>query len=127
MEQEFLPYDESTALKVVGFNEVCMAWYAENRNLQIAPDVYKKWTSKPLNNEGIVKSLNQDCVAAPTYRQVFQWFAEKTGIDYRTHITRTINKGFLLKSQFEDKYFDTYEEAELAAVNMIITELFLKK
>jgi len=52
-------------------------YYAENKGLQIAPDTFKKWTSKPCNNSNIITVFNSDCITAPTYSQAFRWFREK--------------------------------------------------
>jgi hypothetical protein len=81
MEKEFVPYEQSLELKELGFDEECFAWYAETKNLQISPDVYKKWTSKPCNNSNIIIVFNSDCVTAPLYQQAFRWFREKYNID----------------------------------------------
>ena len=81
-QKDFVPYEPSLSLKELGFDEPCFAWYAETKNLQISPDVYKKWTSKPCNNSNIIIVFNSDCVTAPTYSQVFRWFREKYNIHY---------------------------------------------
>lgn len=80
MEKEFVSYKQALALKKLGFDEPCLAWFAETKELQIAPETYKKWTSKPCNNSNIIKVFNVDCIAAPTFSQAFAWFEENHGL-----------------------------------------------
>ncbi len=143
MEKEFAPYEPSLALKELGFDEPCFAWYAETKNLQISPDVYKKWTSKPCNNSNIIIVFNSDCVTAPTFSQAFRWFREKYNIrqnimdfiddeigiewDYEIAIIGTDldergNYKPLVDYSTDDetRKFKTYEEAELACLKELI-------
>ena len=58
MEKEFVPYDESLALKELGFDKPCMrGWY---KNLEI-------WYNP--NSDIILDN--------PTFSQAFRWFKEK--------------------------------------------------
>jgi hypothetical protein len=121
MKQEFVPYEESLELKELKFDEECFAWYAETKNLQISPDVYKEWTSKPCNNSNIIIVFNSDCVTAPTYSQAFRFFREK----FNCHHTINLNKkyvGIAYSSvvNFSIDEFNTYEEAELACLKKLI-------
>ena len=75
--KDFTLHSEALELKQLGFDDPCIAWYAENKGLQIAPDTFKKWTSKPCNNSNIITVFNSDCITAPTYSQAFRWFREK--------------------------------------------------
>ena len=136
MKKDFVEYPEALTLKELGFDEPCIAWFAETKDLQIAPETYKKWTSKPCNNSNIVKVFNNDCFTAPTFTQCFRWFRD----NYNLH--HVINKGFeffgsnvILEENRHNsrqnkivpyhipKYFDkhnTYEEAELACLKKLI-------
>lgn len=127
MDKEFIPYEQALALKEVGFDEPCLAWYAEDKNLQIAPDAYKKWTSKPCDNSNIIIVFNLDCITAPTYQSAFRWFREKHDLQasnimfsngkYDAGITRY--KG--TQSVWgHGPIYDTYEKAELACLNKLI-------
>ena len=74
MEKEFIPYEQALALKELGFDESCLAYYNNY---------------KPKNNHprGLVISGNQDhnietegdnlICSAPLYQQAFRWFREK--------------------------------------------------
>ena len=96
MKEQFVPYEIALKLKELGFDKECLAWFAENKEIQIAPDVYKKWTSKPLTNLNIIKVFNIDCITAPLWQQVIDWLKEKHGIFV------FIDMG---------KYYDSYAEA----------------
>lgn len=121
MEKEFVPYQEASALKELGFYEYCMgACYYEFKDkgnthvLLHTPDEYD----------------SKSGVDAPLYQQAFRWFREKHDISYQ--ITRhkgindpsyiyysvTICNGWkkpLVLSTPRD-----YEEAELACLRKLI-------
>jgi hypothetical protein len=126
MEKEFVPYEPSLSLKELGFDEPCFAWYAETKNLQISPDVYKKWTSKPCNNSNIIIVFNSDCVTAPTFSQAFRWFREKHNLKscimFRTSMADNEEYyDWLIKGQeVVYRHFKTYEEAELTCLKNLI-------
>ena len=87
MKKQFVTYEIALKLKELGFDKKCLAWFAENKEIQIAPDVYKKWTSKPLTNLNIIKVFNIDCITAPLYQQVTDWFREKHNIHIEIELT----------------------------------------
>jgi hypothetical protein len=133
IENEFVPYELALALKELHFDEPCLAWFSETKELQIAPETYKKWTGKPCNNSNIIKVFNVDCISAPTFSQAFRWFREKYGLRIRNY--GSINYSGELSEYFEifkygygtsDKSLSieigalTYEEAELACLNKLI-------
>ena len=87
MEKQFVTYEIALKLKELDFDKECLAWFAENKKIQIASDVYKKWTSKPLTNLNIIKVFNIDCITAPLYQQVTDWFREKHNIHIEIELT----------------------------------------
>ena len=87
MKKQFVTYEIALKLKELGFDEECLAWFDENKEIQIAPDVYKKWTSKPLTNLNIIKVFNIDCITAPLYQQVTDWIREKHNIHIEIELT----------------------------------------
>jgi len=94
MENEFVSYTQALALKELGFDEPCMS-------------------SRDMNNgEGLIQ--------LPLYQQAFKFFREKYGlysvIDGLEH--RQYYKITQLNSC--SKEYDTYEEAELAALDKLI-------
>ncbi len=124
MEKEFIPYEQALALKELGFDEHCFAWFAETKGLQIAPETYKKWTSKPCNNSNIVKVFNNDCFTAPTFSQAFRWFRDKYGligwVDGKRVYRYCIESQIPTDGQLNLSPFKTYEEAELECLKKLI-------
>jgi hypothetical protein len=129
LEKDFVPYEPSLALKELGFDEPCLAWFSETKKLQIAPETYKKWTSKPCNNSNIINVFNVDCISAPTFSQAFRWFRDKYQIDSKIERDNSLQD---LPKQYcyiiDDKdglveesiNFNSYEEAELACLIKLI-------
>jgi hypothetical protein len=134
VEKEFVPYAEALALKQLGFDEPCIAWYAENKELQIAPDTYKKWSSKACNNSNIISVFNSDCITAPTYSQAFRWFREKhnlhSGISVHTLLDEndedrdeyyfSIRKLKPVEVIYSGDFMLEYSDSELACLRKLI-------
>ncbi len=115
MKNDFVPYEPSLALKELGFDEPCLAWFSETKELQIAPETYKKWTGKPCNNSNIIKVFNVDCITAPTFSHAFRWFREKHNLKdkYGVFPHHTIMFNYIIGGGKE-------EEAELACLIKLI-------
>ena len=118
MNKEFVPYEESLALKELGFDEPCFAGYS------ILTEKIEFY-SKPL--------LTRDSftVDAPTYSQAFRWFREKHKLYHTINMFGDWDKpqySYLVSGRtmnnpahmwhFEDK--DSHEEAELACLKKLI-------
>lgn len=112
MEKEFIPYEQAIALKELGFDEHCFAWYH--------PNMY------------LVYSITKDkdsIVNAPLYQQTFRFFREKYKLDImipKCNSTRDyffdiswFNKKNKMKD-FQSKDYKTYEEAELECLKKLI-------
>ena len=122
MEKEFVPYQEALALKELGFDEPCVAFYEEFKRLSIGFN----WL-----NEGGKNSNLQECTA-PLYQQAFRWFRDKYGLsgwvdegystDGRRGVVSVKSENGLkyLKQQKTTQFFNTYEEAELACLKKLI-------
>ncbi len=119
MNKEFIPYEQALELKELGFDEPCLAWYAEDKNLQIAPDVYKKWTSNPCDNSNIIIVFNLDCITAPTYSQALRWFRDKYSILLYKDYGKVPHMTIIQNLMFEYGLL-SYEEAELACLKKLI-------
>jgi len=111
MENYFATYNQSLALKKLGFDEPCLMYYDHSLKL--------------------VESGVYECLA-PLKQQVFRWFREK----YDLHCTITsisqeswqwhIQKpGQQLGELYNEDYY-TYEEAEQACLDKLI-EIIKKK
>jgi hypothetical protein len=138
MNKEFIPYKEALALKELGFDEPCIAFYT------VIPEDEINWFTIPeqgitdKTSFGSSKNYNskyfeeEGTISAPTFSQAFRWFREEYDI------TQTIARdGSLAKEgawaytiiyksiYFNDGYL-TYEEAELACLIKLI-EIVKKK
>jgi len=119
MNKEFVTYDQALALKELGFYEHCMGFYyyavPELRwMLQISSDYHK-----------IVSIID-----APLKQQVFRWFREKYG--WYANLSSWIHEPELGTYHEYEIYgnpngvygegkYDTYEEAENACLDKLIS------
>ena len=121
MNKEFIPYEPSLALKELGFNEPCFAWYDGRYPSSINQDYCK-------NPE---EWLNVIHCATPTFSQAFRWFREKHKLYHTINMFGDWDKpqySYLVSGRtmnnpahmwhFEDK--DSHEEAELACLIKLI-------
>jgi hypothetical protein len=106
MNKEFVPYEIALALKELGFNEPCFAWYGPT-------GIFNDWESTD--------------TIAPLYQQAFRWFREKYGL--HTLFQRDWDGDVVLGFSYQLDEFDgntesitysSYEEAELACLNKLI-------
>ena len=121
--KEFVTYEQSIALKELGFDEACICYYDVEDSYKLKPT--------PMKEEINAFHFNSTSImtAAPLKQQVFRWFIEKynlEGISQRA-IEKELYKFWIYelhkdcKIMITDKYqFDTYEEAEDACLNELI-------
>ena len=113
MNKEFIPYEQSLALKELGFDEPCLAYYD-------AEKVFK-FPGTTMCNRNFLDLLT---VTAPLYQQAFRWMREKHGI-YSSIFFEDDTKYYY---QFNDidgivtlnTGHKTYEEAEQACLDKLI-------
>jgi len=136
MEKEFIDYTEALALKELGFDEPCFAYYGLN-------NVEDKLFFDIDPDDGELTSLNQNQfyhnnlsevgrISAPTKSQVFRWFREKhnlfgcidlhvsTPIHWYIRIDDIIKNDYVYHSEDNDLKFKTHEEAESACIDKLI-------
>ena len=117
MEKEFIPYEQASILKELGFDEPCFGYYTgDKRHLVLRPNMGRR-------NE----DLNDIVCTAPLYQQAFRWFREKR---YRFNIVNDstdINGNYYYDVFFNGKFlfetdyiYKTYEEAELECLKKLI-------
>lgn len=142
MKNEFISYEQSLALKELGFDEPCFMFYEQGTNSkylqQGIDDDYcgdyseqRDWNSIP-NKPW--KPFCQ-CISAPLYRQAFRWFRGKYNLDYsikpvygkkhfnkyRVSVYSKTKLIQVMKYYFPDNpYFDSREEAELECLKELI-------
>jgi len=136
MKTEFIPYEQALALKELGFDEPCFGTYGyngENKSTYFPLEYICKMEEFQLTNYDIRNSNIGDDVSAPTFSQAFRFFREK----YNTLVTLYSNaSGYLFEwhdaiggthrgwSEYEGPndggVWDTYQEAEIAAIVKLI-------
>ena len=131
MTQEFIPYVQALALKELGFDEPCFAWYQDDT---LRVDVNANQSIKFHEHLGRFKG----CFLAPLYQQVFRWFREKYDlfgcIDFHgctpphwfIRIDEISKNDYIFHSEDEDYKFNNYEEAELECLKKLIEILKTK-
>jgi hypothetical protein len=119
MNKEFVPYELALALKQLGFDEPCFAFYDESLYF---PNQYGTFCNQ---------KLDASSCSAPTYSQAFRWFRDKHNLRCQiNYIGGLINKTTWWDisvighyntdpKEWEMKY-QPYEEAELACLKKLI-------
>lgn len=124
MLSEFIPYEQALALKELGFDEECLAYYNGDKELD------------HLMPERVIYSANYNnstnIVSAPLYQQAFKWFREKYKIlvipqdvsytdgdcEYFFDI-KCLDDSIIIEDGIPD-YFPNYEDAELDCLRKVI-------
>ena len=117
MEKEFVPYEQSLALKELGFDEECFGYY----------DIDKGYTNGYAFCYSDVKSQLKNGCSAPLYQQAFRWFREKYDLQ-ASNIMFSNGKSDTGITRYKGTQsvwgngpiYDTYEEAELECLNKLI-------
>ena len=72
MNKEFVTYEHALALKELGFDEPCWAWWhIEDCDTRFC---YSEQRSP------IINSRETEIIGLPTFSQAFRWFREKYGL-----------------------------------------------
>jgi hypothetical protein len=125
MEKEFIPYEQALALKELGFDERCFAYYGEINGGEIMLFLKKNFDNQALY------------ILAPLYQQAFRWFREKYNlrgfIGFRPNVKQfdchiydmsLSGKEYVKQRTMEefnkDPKIGTYEEAELECLKKLI-------
>ncbi len=88
MRKEFIPYEKALALKELGFDEKCLAyWFNETpSNPEGQCIVYYE---KPYDNQKITNGVIKEYCLAPLFQQAFEFFEEKFGLYCEIQIDKT--------------------------------------
>jgi hypothetical protein len=111
MTKEFIPYEQALALKELGFDEPCFAYYKDMKGEKVL--LYDSM------------DFDGEC-SAPLYQQAFRWFREKCKLhstitsisqeSWQWHITKPSES---LGKMYEEDFY-TYEETELECLIKLI-------
>ncbi len=113
MEKEFVPYEQALALKELGFDEQCFAYYSP-KGMFI--------------DMKISKQIGFD-ISAPLYQQAFKWFREKYHLYGKVETTSLTCHFIMIKEVTLDRTirerpryvtYNSYEEAELDCLKKLI-------
>jgi hypothetical protein len=118
MNKEIVLYTEALSLRDLGFKENCFGFY--NIAGTFVPDYN-------VTIENINKLELKDCCLAPTYLAVLKWFREVHHIDgwvVPYHTLRGQRYGIMIEGDNsgadQDSDFESFEEAELHLVQLLI-------
>ena len=113
VEKEFVPYEEALALKQLGFDQPCFAYWNAD------PSLSKPFLTfiKPFDHEWFIPT--------PLYSQAFRWFREKYDLPSNLELFHVgwdyvIYLNIIEKIDFNEGPWNTYEEAELACLRKLI-------
>lgn len=129
MEKEFVSYEQALALKELGFDEPCFAfWVYDESNKEDIPEIFICRVYDQILGKFLIKNSNANdgVTAALLYQQAFRFFREEYnlvgmiegGWDSKLVFTTMIWDGS--KDIIDYVYFDTYEEAEQACLSKLI-------
>jgi hypothetical protein len=128
MEKEFVPYEMALRMKLLGYDEPCLAGY-NFKDRRAGQFTYPSAREPNTTSKARIYHKDKKIVGAPTFSQAFRWFREKYNLDSRFH-TYTHHKDgnrtdymhdFIdgKKTSF-DGFEKTYEEAELACLENLL-------
>ena len=129
MTQEFIPYEQASELKELGFDEPCFGWFRST----LIPSNFTEFfleTEFGMNespSDWVNSNFLDEACSAPLYQQAFRWFREKYNLKswIQEHTTDTfiyeIRPHILTHYKEGEVYVYTiYEEAELACLIKLI-------
>ena len=132
LKKEFVPYEEALALKELGFNEPCFAYYTvipeDNINWFTIPEQSLsdgKRTFGRNENYNTKFFQKEGTISAPTFSQTFRWFRENYKLSGLIEIG-TQEYSFIIFDEAKDSrkisssMNGTPEEAELACLRNLI-------
>ena len=129
--KDFIPYDQALALKELGFDEPCLAFY-----YPLVDGVSQKFIRALLaiDETDISEFFQKQSThtKAPLYQQAFRWFREKHELSYQIsngtacwvlylgNVPQYVPHIEEIKGPNKFGGFDTYEEAEQACLVRLI-------
>lgn len=113
--KDFTNYNQAQALKELGFNEECFAFYLED-GTRVPASYSKEGTVYPSNTD-----LLPEWCTAPTYSQAFRFFREK----YDLHV-QIRKENYFQQSAYEYFHFDISRGRETDITNQedLLNDIF---
>ncbi len=120
VDKDFVPYEEALALKELGFDEPCFAFF-QVEYTELLPTMVDDDEEYRLTGYRTCSNLEmpKHYTSAPTFSQAFRWFRAKYGLDNAVLKDRLVIE---TQEDLPNWYygFKTYEEAELACLRKLI-------
>ena len=124
MKNEFASYEQSLALKELGFDEQCYGHYDSTGELNTIEEYARAGAdilhmlSKKFNSEFYMKEM----CSAPLKQQVFKWFRDNyPELDFGFGKIHNETNNYHFHINLEWQFFEgTYEEAEIACIDRLI-------
>ena len=118
MKKEFVTYEQAVALKKLGFDSLCFAFWSnivDNKTTEI----YTIRMGLESSTKEI-KGINYTgFLSAPLKQQVFRWFREK--YDAHMHPDKLMPGVYIIRyGDWTSITYNTYEEAESACIDKLI-------
>lgn len=145
VEDLFVPYEESLALKGLGFDEPCFAYYDEEdsekqvyeyancshnvtSNRSCYNDDFLSVTNTQLDNYGAFGAKDEEGEesfsrwTAPLYQQAFRWFRDEHNLRYKFEPSRENTVDIFIWADIGWEYFKNAneEQAELVCLRKLI-------
>ena len=139
MNKQFISYEQAVALKELGFDESCLAFYNLFLGKPTIPTIYFQEGCKTddcywIKNSGTnTDSSPDEYVAAPLHQQAFEWFREKFKLPSEVRFVanlevydyRITKIGVAYNNSFYDgvrpgRGYTTYKEAQSACLDKLI-------
>ena len=125
MENEFIPYEQALALKELGFDEPCLAFYWITGKFYIASEHHNCVGFHKQNQLG---DYNYDSISAPLYQQAFRWFRKEYDLHENIGIKHFVEKTYCYNIVdisvphyiHDTSHFLSYREAELECLKKLI-------
>jgi len=118
LEQEFIPFEVALALKELGFDKTCFAYFVlRTKEFRLIED-------ENFSTSGYSGSVDF-LICTPLYQQAFKFFRDK-GLrphNFRTVFSQETTHGFAIHSIhgiLGEVKAETYEEAELLCIKKMI-------
>lgn len=135
MTELFIPYQEALELKNLGFNEPCLAGFQKvifGQPIIVLPFLRSANGNTDLEkcntftNFHIIEHRADYYCTSPTFHQAFKFFREKYGLFYDNlcyigNVWKFTTYSNNEKDYFQSKEYNTYEEAELACLQKLIS------
>jgi hypothetical protein len=119
VDKDFVPYKQALALKELGFDEPCFAFF-QVEYTELLPTMVDDDEEYRLTGYRTCSNLEmpKHYTSAPLYQQAFRWFREKFNLHHEIEYNGFEYLGYV--SGMTANIFKTYEEAELACLRKLI-------